>query len=85
MFINDFNDNFIINNYRLYDKIMITKNKYEKDLMNGMIGEIIAFKNYEKELLVNFDNKIITLYDDDFENIKLAFIITIHKEIMLLY
>ena len=58
---------------------MITKNKYDKDLMNGMIGEIIAFKNYEKELLVNFDNKIITLYDDDFENIKLAFVITIHK------
>lgn len=80
-FNNDFNDNFELDyKYRLYDKIMITKNKYEKDLMNGMIGEIIKFNNFEKELTIKFDNnKEIILSDDDFENIKLAFAITIHK------
>ena len=58
---------------------MITKNNYKKDLMNGMIGEIIEFNNYEKELVVKFENDKKKLTIDDFENIKLAFIITIHK------
>lgn len=80
LFHNDFEECFIINNYRLYDKIMITKNNYNKDLMNGMIGEIIKFDNFSKELTVKFDEKkIIILSHDDFENIKLSFMITIHK------
>ena len=82
LFNNDFNDSIEIYNYKykLYDKIMITKN-INDSLMNGMIGKIIKFDNYEKKLYVNFsdtetDNDI---KHNEFEHIQLAFVITIHK------
>ena len=84
LFNNDFNDFFEINNYkyRLYDKIMITKNNYPKKLMNGMICIIISFSNCDEKILIeDDDNNIYELYKnkDDLTNIKLSFAMTIHK------
>jgi exodeoxyribonuclease V alpha subunit len=81
-FNNDFNDEYDIlkYKYRLYDKIIVIKNNYNLQLMNGMIGEIILFDNYNKYITIKFNNKKIQITNDEFiEMVKLSFLITIHK------
>ena len=84
------NKDFIkINNiiFHIDDKIMIKKNNYEKQLMNGMVGKIISILKDDKNkniigLKILFDGedkpKDITQLED-LEYIDLAYIITIHK------
>ena len=84
------NKDFIkINNiiFHVDDKIMIKKNNYEKQLMNGMVGKIISILKDDKNkniigLKILFDGedkpKDITQLED-LEYIDLAYIITIHK------
>ena len=82
-------DFFKINNiiFHIDDKIMIKKNNYEKQLMNGMVGKIISILKDDKNkniigLKILFDGedkpKDITQLED-LEYIDLAYIITIHK------
>lgn len=73
--------------FHVDDRIMIKKNDYEKQLMNGMTGKITSIKKQK----VNEKYKIILniLFDgddnerefnlDELENIDLAYIMTIHK------
>ena len=73
--------------FHIDDRIMIKKNDYEKQLMNGMTGKITSIKKQK----VNEKYKIILniLFDgddnerefnlDELENIDLAYIMTIHK------
>ena len=87
--IDHINKDFIkFNNiiFHVDDKIMIKKNNYEKNLMNGMIGKIISINNNNniKDVGLNilFDGEdkprdILSLHE--LEDIELAYIITIHK------
>ena len=83
LFVND-GINYIDNydeQYSMNDKIMVTKNKYELELMNGMIGNVTGFNRYKKEICIDFglDKEPHIISKDDFDIIKLAYIITIHK------
>lgn len=87
--IDHINKDFIkFNNiiFHVDDKIMIKKNNYEKNLMNGMIGKIISIsidnnkKYYGLNILFDGEDKprdILSLHE--LEDIELAYIITIHK------
>ena len=82
--IDHMNKDFIkFNNiiFHVDDKIMIKKNNYEKNLMNGMIGKIISIhKNYGLNILFDGEDKPRDIFSlDELEDIQLAYIITIHK------
>lgn len=63
--------------YRLHDKIVMTKNNYDKNYINGDLGEIIGYKN--GILQVQFHNKVVDIFREDMCNMSLAYAITIHK------
>lgn len=89
--IDHINKDFIkFNNiiFHVDDKIMIKKNNYEKNLMNGMIGKIISIsisidnniKYYGLNILFDGEDKPRDTFSlNELEDIELAYIITIHK------
>jgi exodeoxyribonuclease V alpha subunit len=79
-YFEQFNIKYYINDY-----IMITKNNYQLELINGMIGKIISFeKDKDKNnVIIGFN---VVFYNEDNhkfikinESYKLAYLITIHK------
>lgn len=70
--------------YNINDKIIITNNNYTTELMNGMMGTIknIVDNNEERYIEVLFDGleyEYKKISQDDLNNIRLAYLITIHK------
>lgn len=61
------------------DRVMQFKNNYDLDVFNGDIGTVLATDNEENSILVNFDNKDIDISNNDINDLKLAYAITIHK------
>jgi exodeoxyribonuclease V alpha subunit len=66
--------------FKVGDKVIQTKNEYEKDIINGDIGYIRSVNLKEKTIYVDFENPDrlveIPLYENDLE---LAYAITVHK------
>jgi len=71
--------------YREGDKVIQTKNNYDKEIFNGDIGIIDAItKETDNEKLlnvlkVNYAGRVITYKKDDLKQLDLAYSITIHK------
>lgn len=65
--------------FRLNDKVMQIKNNYEKGVFNGETGKIIEVNPEMKEIVVDFDGNIIRYENGDFDEIVLAYAMTIHK------
>lgn len=61
------------------DKIMQLRNNYDKNIFNGDIGFIIEYDDEAKNLITNFDDRIIKYSPDEFDEITLAYAITVHK------
>jgi len=65
--------------WRLGDKVMQTKNNYEKDVYNGDIGFILSADQEEGEVTISFDNRPIVYKYEELDDLVLAYAITIHK------
>ena len=69
--------------FRIGDRIMQTKNDYDKGIFNGDLGTITAKadeSDEEKTLIVaDFDGETIGLSRGDLQNIDLAYACTVHK------
>ncbi len=65
--------------FRINDKVMQIKNNYDKDIYNGDIGIIIELDLEEKSLLVRFDDRYIPYLIEEFDELTLAYAISIHK------
>lgn len=66
--------------YRTGDKVIQTKNNYDKDVYNGDIGIIQNANEEDGELTVQFDNnKLIHYESEDLDQLSLSYAITIHK------
>ena len=65
--------------FKAGDKIMQLRNNYDKNIFNGDIGFIIEFDDEAKNLVTNFDGRIIKYSPDEFDEITLAYAITVHK------
>jgi exodeoxyribonuclease V alpha subunit len=65
--------------YRQGDKVMQTKNNYDKQVFNGDVGKIIYISKKDKELIVLFGKKKIDYIFDELDQILLAYAITVHK------
>lgn len=65
--------------WQIGDPVMQLKNNYDKDIFNGDLGIITRVMPTAKKIEVNFDEKIITIEEDDFNYLTLAYACTVHK------
>lgn len=62
------------------DRVMQTKNDYDKEVMNGEMGVVTDADPREKKLTVEFDDGSSWDYrNGDLDNLQLAYAITVHK------
>ncbi len=65
--------------FRLRDKVIQTKNNYDKEVFNGDIGQVVSIDFTEQELAIRFEERDV-LYDfNELDELSLAYAITIHK------
>lgn len=62
------------------DKVMQTVNNYDLEVFNGEVGKVTSI-NYNKklEVVVDFEDKVITYNSDTIHELTLAYAITVHK------
>lgn len=65
--------------FKARDKIMQLRNNYDKNVYNGDIGFIIDYDDENKNIITNFDGRIIKYSADEIDEITLAYAITVHK------
>ncbi len=65
--------------FRLGDKVMQTRNNYELDIYNGDIGRVTSVDPEERELVVSFDGRPVTIAPEDLDDLVSAYACTIHK------
>jgi exodeoxyribonuclease V alpha subunit len=65
--------------FRANDKVMQTKNNYEKDVFNGDIGRIVSIDFDEQQVQVKFDDRLVNYELGDLDDLVLAYAISIHK------
>ncbi len=65
--------------FGLGDKVMQTRNDYDRDVYNGDIGFITAIDPEEGDVEVTFDGRPVDYETTDLDALTLAYAITIHK------
>ena len=65
--------------FRANDKVMQTKNNYEKDVFNGDIGRIVSIDFDEQQVQVKFDDRLVNYELSDLDDLVLAYAISVHK------
>ncbi len=63
--------------FRIGDKVMQTCNNYIKEVFNGEIGRVIG--GDAESLLVDFYGREVVYWEDDIDDLVLAYAISIHK------
>ena len=61
------------------DKVLQTRNNYDKDVYNGDIGRIRTIDKELQELKIDYDGKIVSYDYTDLDEIVLAYAISVHK------
>ena len=65
--------------FRIGDKVMQLKNNYDKAVFNGDLGRIIRIDKEAEELQIDFDGRAVPYTFDEFDELSLAYAISIHK------
>jgi len=65
--------------FRLRDKVIQTRNNYDKEVFNGDIGRIVRFDEADREAVIAFDGREVTYDFNELDEVSLAYAITIHK------
>ncbi|KUG29100.1 recd-like dna helicase yrrc [hydrocarbon metagenome] len=65
--------------FRLGDKVLQTRNNYEKDVFNGDLGLITAVDPEEGELMVDFDGRDVAYDRTDLDELSPAYAVSVHK------
>lgn len=65
--------------FRINDKVMQTRNNYDKDVFNGDIGRISAIDKEMQQVTIVFEDKDVVYEYEDLEEIIQAYAITVHK------
>jgi len=58
---------------------MQLRNNYDKNIYNGDIGFLIEYDDENKNLVTDFEGRLIKYSPDEFDEITLAYAITVHK------
>lgn len=64
---------------RVGDKVMQTKNDYERDVYNGDIGFVESVDERGARLSVRLDDRLVVYGEDCLEDLALAYAVSIHK------
>jgi exodeoxyribonuclease V alpha subunit len=64
---------------RLGDKVMQTRNDYEREVFNGDVGTVSFVDNEERALRVRFDDREVEYDDNALDALTLAYATSIHK------
>lgn len=65
--------------FRLNDKVMQTKNNYEKEVFNGDIGFVTSIDEKDQKVVVDYDGRKVIYDYFEFDEILLAYAISVHK------
>ncbi len=65
--------------FRLKDRVMQITNNYDKDVFNGDIGFIVNVDVQARELIVDYDKRLVRYKQDELDEIVLAYATSIHK------
>jgi exodeoxyribonuclease V alpha subunit len=65
--------------FRVRDKVIQTRNNYDKEVFNGDIGEVLKIDDFEREVVIGFDGRDVVYDFNELDEVSLAYAITIHK------
>lgn len=65
--------------FRIRDKVIQTENDYDKEVFNGDIGQITKIDPVDREVVVRFDQRLVSYDFGELDEVSLAYAITIHK------
>jgi len=65
--------------FRLRDKVIQTRNNYDKEVFNGDIGQVAGIDFAEQELVIRFQDRDVPYDFNELDEVSLAYAITIHK------
>jgi exodeoxyribonuclease V alpha subunit len=65
--------------FKRRDKVMQTKNDYDKGVFNGDLGVIEDFDVRDKQLLVSYDGAIVEYGADELDELTLSYAVSVHK------
>ena len=61
------------------DKVLQTVNNYDKNVFNGDLGFITRIDTEQRQLIIEFEKKLVTYEFNELDEIQLAYATTIHK------
>jgi exodeoxyribonuclease V alpha subunit len=64
---------------RIGDKVMQTRNNYDKDVFNGDLGRIRKIEMESQEVSVEVDGRLVTYDFSELDELVLAYAVTVHK------
>jgi len=65
--------------FRVGDKVMQTRNDYEKEVFNGDMGEVVAYNSESGQLAIDFEGNRVWMDRKGMDNVTLGYAITVHK------
>jgi len=65
--------------FRTNDKVMQTKNNYDKEVFNGDLGKIIKINSTNQEVIIRFDGRNVIYDYIDLDEVILAYAVSVHK------
>jgi exodeoxyribonuclease V alpha subunit len=65
--------------FKRLDKVMQTKNDYDKQVFNGDLGIIEDYDARDKQLSVNYDGSIVGYGADELDELTLSYAVSVHK------
>jgi exodeoxyribonuclease V alpha subunit len=65
--------------FRVGDRVLQTRNDYDKEVFNGDLGRIVGVDRSEGEVRVDFDGREVAYGFDELDTLSLAYAISVHK------
>jgi len=65
--------------FRVGDKVLQTRNNYDKDVFNGETGRIVSIEADERQVAIDFDGRRAVYEFNELDEIEPAYAISIHK------
>jgi len=65
--------------FRVEDKVIQTRNNYDKGIFNSDLGRILYISNDDKNFIMLFNQDTITLSHSSINDLSIAYTISIHK------
>ena len=65
--------------FRIGDKVIQTRNNYDKEVFNGDIGHVISIETDPMKIEVRFDSRMVDYEPGELDELQLAYALTIHK------